>query len=117
VLPTQRLILYFQFLLKAELFPVVCEGLVIEWSDGEKGVYPFPYLRQHCPCALCKGESTPLDPSPLNLPSIKNLPPEAYEARDLFKVGRYAIGIKWGDGHETGIYTFDYLRKIISSAR
>ena len=38
--------------------------------------------------------------------------PEAFKAKDLFKVGRYAVGFKWGDGHASGIYTFDYLRKI-----
>lgn len=77
------------------------KGIAIEWDDGHRGIYPFPYLRQACPCAVCKGEKMP-----------QNLPPAAFEAKDMFKVGRYAVGFKWGDGHETGIYTFDYLRKI-----
>jgi len=54
----------------------------------------------------------PLEPNPLTLPSFPNLPASAFEAKDLFKVGNYAIGFKWGDGHDTGIYTFEYLRKI-----
>jgi DUF971 family protein len=87
------------------------KGLVIEWSDGHQGIYPFPYLRQCCPCALCKGERTPFDLKPLELPTLKNLPPTAFDARQMFKVGLYAIGFKWGDGHDSGIYTFDYLRK------
>ena len=85
---------------------------MIEWGDGHQGIYPFSLLRRACPCALCKGERTPLDPNPLTLPSFPNLSMGAFEAKDMFKVGRYAIGFKWGDGHETGIYTFDYLRKI-----
>ena len=27
-------------------------------------------------------------------------------------VGRYAISIQWSDGHNTGIYAFDRLRKL-----
>ena len=88
------------------------KGIAIEWSDGHKSVYPFPYLRKACPCAMCKGERTPLDTSPLALPAYTPLPVKAGEAKEMFKVGRYAIGFRWGDGHDTGIYTFDYLRKM-----
>lgn len=88
------------------------KGIAIEWDDGHRGIYPFPYLRQACPCAVCKGEKMPITNEPMFLPVLKNLPPAALEAKDMFKVGRYAVGFKWGDGHETGIYTFDYLRKI-----
>ena len=88
------------------------KGLNIEWGDGHKSTYSFIGLRKACPCALCKGESTPLDPDPLSLPAFRPMPQTAFEAKDLFKVGRYAIGFKWGDGHDTGIYTFDYLRRL-----
>jgi len=27
-------------------------------------------------------------------------------------IGRYAINIQWSDGHNTGIYTFELLRKL-----
>ncbi len=88
------------------------KGIKIEWQDGHTGTYPFPSLRKACPCALCKGERLPLSPEPLSLPVLSHLPASAFEAKDMFKIGRYAIGFKWGDGHETGIYTFDYLRKM-----
>lgn len=86
------------------------KGIHIEWDDGHKRTYPFPFLRKACPCALCKGERTPLDTNPLALPAYTPLPMNAAEAKDMFKIGRYAIGFLWGDGHNTGIYTFDYLR-------
>lgn len=54
----------------------------------------------------------PLDPDPLKLPSFPNLPSSAFEAKEMFKVGNYAIGFRWGDGHDTGIYTFEYLRRL-----
>ena len=88
------------------------KGIVIEWEEEHKSVFPFPFLRKACPCALCKGERTPFSTEPLALPVLKNLPAKAFEASDMFKVGLYAIGFKWKDGHDTGIYTFDYLRVL-----
>ncbi len=43
------------------------------------------------------------------LPVIK---PGQYELRSVQPVGNYALQMKWGDGHQTGIYTYDYLRQI-----
>jgi DUF971 family protein len=34
------------------------------------------------------------------------------EINDLQLVGRYAINFRWSDGHETGIYSFRYLREL-----
>jgi DUF971 family protein len=31
---------------------------------------------------------------------------------DLSLVGRYALNFRWSDGHETGIYSFRYLREL-----
>jgi DUF971 family protein len=31
---------------------------------------------------------------------------------DVVPVGRYAIQIRWQDGHDTGIYTYDFLRAL-----
>lgn len=88
------------------------KGLVIAWDDGHQGTYSFSFLRKACPCALCKGERTPLSTEPLALPVLTHLPAEAFEGKNMFKVGHYALGFEWGDGHNTGIYTFDYLRQI-----
>ena len=30
-------------------------------------------------------------------------------------VGRYALNFRWSDGHETGIYSFRYLRELCES--
>jgi DUF971 family protein len=37
---------------------------------------------------------------------------ENIEIRDLSLVGRYALNFRWSDGHETGIYSFRYLREF-----
>jgi len=32
--------------------------------------------------------------------------------KEIWAVGQYALGMSWGDGHNTGIYTFDFLREL-----
>ncbi len=32
--------------------------------------------------------------------------------QEIWGVGQYAIGLRWGDGHDSGIYTFEYLREL-----
>ena len=54
-------------------------GVDIEWKDGHKSHYAFPFLRDACPCALCDEErgkthrrpgETP-KPAPGTLPMFK----------------------------------------------
>jgi len=87
-------------------------GLELEWSDGFKRKLSFIVLRKECPCAACRGEPTPLDPNPNVLPTVGQLSPEAGICKNMFKIGGYAIGFRWGDGHDTGIYSFEYLRAL-----
>lgn len=87
-------------------------GIIVSWQDGLTRTLSFDFLRRACPCALCQGERLPFDTTPLSLPVQKNLTPLQIEAKDMFPIGTYAIGFRWGDGHDAGIYTFDYLREI-----
>lgn len=59
----------------------------------------------------------PIDFSPLSLPVQKNLTPLQVEAKDIFPIGTYAVGFRWGDGHDAGIYTFEYLREIAEALK
>ena len=70
----------------------------IRWSDGHDAVYPAAYLRQCCPCAVCRTADPPQDTT---------VHPLAIAA-----VGQYAIRLKWSDGHMAGVYSYDYLRGI-----
>ena len=74
-------------------------ALKILWNDGHESLYPWSLLRASCPCAVCR-EGTPPKPNP----SVKPL--------DLNPVGRYAMTIRWNDGHTTGIFSYEYLRSI-----
>jgi len=78
----------------------------IRWNDGGETVYPARALRLKCPCAMCVDENTGLrilrEPGiPLDVLPVKIEP-----------VGRYAIVIHWSDGHNTGIYTWEWLYEL-----
>ncbi len=81
-------------------------ALLIDWSDGMRTVAPFRDLRLRCPCASCIDEWTGqplLDPRTV---------PDAIHPNLLNSIGRYAVRIVWSDGHATGIYSYDYLRRL-----
>ncbi len=83
------------------------QGVTIAWSDGHESKYTLEYLRNNCPCAMCRNDkksSTPSSPFPMFKPTASLKGAEA--------VGRYAVQFHWTDGHNTGIYSFDHLREI-----
>jgi len=81
-------------------------GLRITWADGRTCVYYAPTLRRACPCAQCVNEWT--GERVLKAENVS----EELTIADLEIVGRYALNFKWSDGHETGIYSFRYLREL-----
>jgi DUF971 family protein len=85
------------------------DRLVIEWSDGHRGVYSWKHLRDNCPCAGCR-EERDRPPDPFRILKPTELVPLA--AVSMPRVGRYAYKIVWSDGHDTGIYTLEHLRAL-----
>jgi DUF971 family protein len=88
------------------------DRLVIDWSDGHRSTYTWSHLREHCPCAACRGELGER-PNPLRIlkPSeLEPRPPLAPVA--MSPVGHYAYKIVWNDGHDTGIFTLENLREL-----
>jgi DUF971 family protein len=86
-------------------------SLVITWNDGVTHRLKWSFLREQCPCATCRAERenpTPKDDNPLNI--LK--PEEAQPIRpvDMRPIGNYAYGIAFNDGHNTGIYSMEFLR-------
>ena len=93
----------------------------ITWADGHASAYPFDLLRKECPCATCNEERAQRkteEASPLSLKLTTKPILRAGEARieEASPVGRYAIQFRWNDGHETGIYTWDFLRGLCPCA-
>lgn len=41
-----------------------------------------------------------------------DLAPGEDELADIHLVGGYGLGARWSDGHATGIYVFESLRKL-----
>jgi DUF971 family protein len=81
--------------------------LELEWTDGHHSSIPLKFLRDACPCAACKGEvlfGKVYKPAPLAV-----FQEGMYELKNLQTVGQYAIQATWKDGHDTGIYSFEYL--------
>lgn len=74
----------------------------IQWADGHKAILPHEILRGYCPCAHCQGHGG----------SLKFVPGGNLEIRDIQQVGNYALQFTWGDRHDSGIYTFRYLRSL-----
>jgi len=68
------------------------------------------YLRLKCPCAVCRGHRPFNYEEKLDLPSFQEGPP--LEIVRSEPVVRYALQFTFSDGHDTGIYTFEHLRKI-----
>jgi DUF971 family protein len=86
------------------------ETLKVTWNDGKITEIPLTKLRDECPCVNCRGESVLFE----SYIPIKNPFKAAgyYEIDKVEPMGNYAVSIKWKDGHDTGIYTWEILRKI-----
>ncbi len=103
-------------------------GLDVRWSNGTESKLSTKVLRTNCPCATCRearGEGShekPLSGAPvgsggtkkpsLSLRIIDSSIEEELNLAEVWPVGNYAIGLRWGDGHATGIYTYDLLYEL-----
>ncbi len=82
----------------------------LKFSDGSEGDITLRQLRDNCPCAGCKGEEVLMHKYvPFTKPEVS---PAGYELEKAEQVGNYALKLSWKDGHDTGIYTWQYLRQL-----
>jgi DUF971 family protein len=84
--------------------------LRITWADGRACLYAAPRLRRLCPCAQCVNEFT--GERVLRAADVS----DDLRIADVEIVGRYALNFRWSDGHDTGIYSFRYLREICENS-
>ena len=88
---------------------VAGDELAIAWNDGEESYLALEGLRRACPCASCQGEPDAMG---------RVVRPEVSYGAGAFQltryevVGGYALQLFWADGHRTGLYSFDYLRRL-----
>ncbi len=90
-------------------------NLQVRWRDGHESTYPLPHLRKNCPCAACRADRQQREENPLHILSAPLANSSAVMA-GVEPVGRYGMKILWQDGHETGIYTFEFLRELCPCA-
>jgi DUF971 family protein len=83
--------------------------LAIQWNDGGESYFGLELLRRACPCAACGGEPDVL--GNISRPHV-SYSDKSFELNNFSIVGGYAVQPRWADGHETGIYSFQYLRRL-----
>lgn len=83
--------------------------LEIRWPDGSGYRLPFRFLRGRCPCAACVNEFTGE-----RVVGIDGVPEDVRPVNISFS-GNYALKIDWDDQHTTGLYTWEYLRRLCQS--
>lgn len=84
--------------------------LELTWEGGSQSNLPYHYARGQCPCASCVNEVTGvriLDPSTL---------PADLRLEGMEPIGAYAVRFSWSDGHSTGLYTWETLRRLADEA-
>ncbi len=89
-----------------EALDVLPDGAIrVLWPGGPGVTVPAARMRDACPCAACVEEGTGrkiLDPATI---------PADIRPLEIAAVGSYAVQFRWSDGHSTGIYSWDTLRR------
>jgi DUF971 family protein len=81
-------------------------ALRIAWADGQHAELPYLKLRAQCMCARCVDEITGQ-----RIVDVEGLDADV-AVLELQLVGNYAVKIRWSDGHDTGLYTWEHLRSL-----
>lgn len=93
-------------------------ALTLSWPNGDVTEIRGETLRRSCPCAECREQrgdhshASPLTPKKSLLRVVEATKDEASRIEAVWGVGSYAIGVKFGDGHATGIFTFGQLASL-----
>jgi len=86
-------------------------AIEVAWSDGARTGYSPRVLRDACPCATCREKRVePAKPNPLQVLRPEETVPLSISG--MQPVGQYAYKIVFSDGHDSGIYTLEYLREL-----
>ena len=86
--------------------------LAIQWSDGAESYLALERLRRACPCASCGGEPDVL--GNISRPDV-SYEDKCFELVGWQLIGGYALQPRWRDGHSTGLYSFQYLRRLTAA--
>lgn len=94
-------------------------GVRIRWSNNTLHSISSRVLRDHCPSAVSRakrgetGHEKPLTTGRSSLLRVvEHTTTEELNLVSIWSVGRYALGMRWGDGHDTGIYPYTLLHEL-----
>lgn len=88
------------------------KGLTVQWADGSQSFYPVAHLRRNSPSADARTLRQEMARNPLTVLPSRGSGSGPLRAVSAELVGNYAIRIRFSDGHETGIYSWAYLKTI-----
>ena len=76
----------------------------VRYPDGRVDQLSFEYLRTHSPSAEVQGHGPGQD--------VLQIAKENVQVIGIEPVGQYAVRLTFDDGHDTGLYTWKYLREL-----
>ena len=91
---------------------VIGKEIAIAWNDGTETFLELELFRRACPCAACGGEPDVLG---YVVRPEGQYTDESFEMTRWHIVGGYAMQPTWGDGHSSGLYAFDYIRRVAAA--
>ncbi len=89
--------------------------LCIVWNDGLAQKITIAELRDRCPCATCREKRNAEPPPPTSLTVLAPEEARPLSISSMRPVGNYAYNVAFSDGHNTGIYTFVFLRSFAAA--
>ena len=89
------------------------DELAIVWNDETESFFKLEILRRACPCAACGGEPDVL--GNISRPQV-SYNEKSFQLIGFDLVGGYAVQPRWADAHNTGIYSFTYLRRLAQAS-
>jgi DUF971 family protein len=92
---------------------LIGDEVAMLWSDGAESYLRLERFRRACPCAVCGGEPDVL--GNISRPDV-SYTPSSFELVGWQLVGGYALQPRWADGHSTGLYSFQYLRRLTADS-
>ena len=76
----------------------------IAFDDGRRFSLPFEYLRVYSPSAEVRGHGPGQE--------VLQVGKRDVEIKEIEPVGNYAVKLVFSDGHDTGLYSWDYLHEL-----
>ena len=78
--------------------------LEIAFDDGARYHFPYEFLRVHSPSAEVRGHGPGQE--------VLQVGKQHVGVNDVTPVGSYAMKIEFDDGHDSGLYTWEYLNNL-----